>query len=263
MREVFAKWLWDLRRSILAWSIGISAVGVLYATFYPTMTTPGLAEFMRNFPSELLTAMGIGDFTTAAGYLGSTTYGILGPILMIVFAASLGSRAIAGDEEAGRLDVLIAHPVPRSGFLVGRAAAMIVALAIAGLVLFAVMIAISGLAQLGEIGAVNLAAASVQLVLLGSVFGALALAAGAATGRRTIAAGSVAIVGVVTYFGNTLGPSIDALAWTQSLSPFHYYSGGEPLRNGLQMFDSLVLAAATVVLVVLAVIAFRRRDLAI
>lgn len=262
MSDVFAKWLWDMRRQIVGWSIGIAAVGVLYAMFYPTMQTPGLSEFMRNFPQEFLQAMGISDFTTAAGYLGSTTYGILGPILMIVFAAAVGSRAIAGDEEAGRLDVLLAHPVERWRFLVGRAAAMIIALAVAGLVLFLVMVAVAGVAEFDDIGIANLAAASVHIVLLGTVFGALALAVGAATGRRAWAAGAVAVVGVLTYFSNTLGPSVDALAWTQSLSPFHYYSGGQPLRNGLQPIDAIVLAGATLVLIVLAVIAFRRRDLA-
>jgi ABC-2 type transport system permease protein len=263
MNSVFAKAIWDQRRGILAWSVGISAVGVLYALFYPTMTTPGLSEFMESFPPGILDAMGIGDFTSPAGYLGSTTYGILGPILMIVFAAALGSRAIAGDEEAGRLDVLLAHPIERSRFLIERALAMVAALAIAGVVLFAVMVAVSGPAQFGAIGAANLAAASTHIVLLGAFFGSLALSVGAATGRRAWAAAGVAAVAVLTYFGNTLGPSIEGLAWTRDLSPFHYYAGGQPLHNGLQVGDALVLIALSLVLVALAAIAFRRRDIAV
>jgi ABC-2 type transport system permease protein len=263
MNSIFAKALWDQRLGVLAWSIGIAAVGILYALFYPTMTTPGLSEFMRNFPPGILDAMGIGDFTTPAGYLGSTTYGILGPILMIVFGAALGSRAIAGDEEGGRLDVLLAHPVERWRFVVERALAMVVALAIAGLALLAAMLLISGPAQFAEIGAANLVAASLHIVLLGALFGSLALAVGAASGRRAWAAGAVAAVGVLAYFANTLGPSIEGLAWTRDLSPFHYYSGGQPLLNGLQAVDAIVLTVAIVVLVALAVVAFRRRDIAV
>ena len=263
MANVFSKALWDQRRGIFGWSVGVAAVGVMYAFFYPTMNTPALADFMRYLPQELFTAMGVSDFTTAAGYLGSTSYGILGPILFMVFGAALGSRAIAGDEEAGRLDVLLAHPIDRARFLVERAAAMIVALSVAGLTMFLAMVAISDLAQLGTIGAANLAAASAHIVLLGAFFGSLALAVGAATGRRAWAAGAVAVVGVLTYFANTLGPSIEWLAWSRDFSPFHYYSGGQPLRNGFQASDALVLGGATLILVALAALAFRRRDVAI
>jgi ABC-2 type transport system permease protein len=263
MGNVFAKALWDQRRGICGWAVGISAVGVLYALFYPTMNMPALAEYMRNLPQQMFEAMGGGDFSTPAGYLGSTTYGILGPILFLVFGAAMGSRAIAGDEEAGRLDVLLAHPVSRTRFLVERGGAMFVALGIAGTALFAVMAVIAGPAEFGSIGLANLAAASVHIVLLGSFFGALALAVGAATGRRGWAAGAVAVVGVLTYFTNTLGPSIDWLSWTRDVSPFHYYSGGQPLSNGLQPGDAAVLAVVTLVLVASAALAFRRRDVAV
>jgi ABC-2 type transport system permease protein len=262
LRSVFGKSLWDQRRGILIWSLGVAGVGVMYAAFYPTLNSPEMIEFMKAYPKEIMDAMGITDLATPEGYLGGTTYGILGPILMIIIAASLGTRAIAGEEEAGRLDVLLAHPITRWRVVVERAAAMLVALALAGLVLLLGMIAMAGVAEFESIGVTNLAAASGQLVLLGLFFGSLALAVGALTGSRGLALGLVAIVGVLTYFANNLGPSVDWLAWSQDFSPFHYYSGGEPLRNGLQLIDSLVLLGASILLVALAVIGFERRDVA-
>jgi ABC-2 type transport system permease protein len=139
---------------------------------------------------------------------------------------------------------------------------MLVALALAGLVLLLGMTAMAGVAEFESIGVANLAAASGQLVLLGLFLGSLALAVGALTGSRGLALGLVAIVGVLTYFANNLGPSVDWLAWSQDFSPFHYYSGGEPLRNGFQLIDSLVLLGASILLVALAVIGFERRDVA-
>jgi ABC-2 type transport system permease protein len=56
---------------------------------------------------------------------------------------------------------------------------------------------------------------------------------------------------------------VEWLAWTQNLSPFFYYSGGRPLSNGLQTTDALILAGAALVLVAVAVFAFRRRDIAV
>lgn len=263
LRSVFGKTLWDQRRGILIWSIGIAAVGVMYAAFYPTLNSPEMIEFMEAYPREIMDAMGITDLSSPEGYLGGTTYGILGPILMIIFGSSLGARAVAGEEENGRLDVLLAHPVTRWRVVVERAGAMIVALVVAGAVLLLGMVAMAGVADFASIGLANLAAASGQLTLLGLVFGALALAVGAATGSRALALGVVAIVGVLTYFANTLGPSVDWLAWSQDVSPFRYYSGGEPLRNGFQAMDSLVLVGTGLVLVALAVIGLERRDVAV
>jgi ABC-2 type transport system permease protein len=235
----------------------------MYAAFYPTLNSPEMIEFMKAYPKEIMDAMGITDLTTPEGYLGGTSYGILGPILIIFVGASLGTRAIAGEEEAGRLDVLLAHPVTRWRVVVERAVAMLVALVLAGTFLLIGMVAMSGVAEFSSIGAPNLAAASGQLVLLGLFFGSLALSVGAVTGSRGLTLGVVTAVAVLTYFANTLGPSVDWLAWSQDLSPFRYYSGGEPLRNGFQALDSLVLVVASLVLVAVAIVGFERRDVGV
>jgi ABC-2 type transport system permease protein len=245
------------------WSIAIATIGVFYAAFYPLMRNPDMQAVLDAYPPELLDALGFTDITSPAGYVGSTTYGILGPILMIIFAGSLGVRAIAGEEEEGRLDVLLAHPVERWQVVVQRAAATAVALVLAGAILFVAMLAVSGPAEIAEIGPTNLAAASVQIVLLGLFFGSLGLAAGALTGSRGIAWGAVALVGVASYFANTLGPSVDWLEWSQQLSPFHWFSGGAPLRNGWQPGDAALLLGTSLVLVAIAVVGFRRRDVAV
>jgi ABC-2 type transport system permease protein len=263
LRSVFGKSLWDQRRGIIGWTVAVAAVGVLYAAFYPSMNNPDMAAAIDAFPEGLLEALGMTDITTPAGYLGSTTYGILGPILMIIFAGALGVRAVAGDEESGRLDVLLAHPVERWSVVLQRAAAMVVAVVLAGLVLFGAMLLASGPAQFASLGAGNLAAATAHIVLLALVFGALGLAVGAVTGRRGMAWGAVAGVAVLTYVANTLGPTVDWLAWSQDLSPFFYYSGGRPLANGFQPFDAAVLAVTAVVLIGLAVVGFLRRDVAV
>jgi ABC-2 type transport system permease protein len=263
LRSVFGKSLWDQRRGIGIWTVAIAAVGVLYAAFWPVMDNPDMAAVLDAYPPELLEALGFTDITSPAGYLGATSYGILGPVLVLIFAAVLGSRAVAGDEESGRMDVLLAHPVERWQVVLQRAAAMVVAIALPVALLFVALVIASGPADFESIGAQNLAAASVHLGLLGLFFGTLALAVGAATGSRGLAWGAVALVGILTYIANTLGPSIDAISWSQSLSPFYYHSGGRPLVNGFQPDDAAVLAVASLVLVTVAVLGFQRRDVAV
>lgn len=263
LRNVFTKMLWDQRRGIVIWTVSIAAVGVAYAAFYPTMNNPDMAAVMENYPQAVLDALGFTDITSPAGYLGSTTYGLLGPVLIIIFGATLGARAIAGEEEAGRLDVLLAHPVERWQAVLQRAAAIAVALALSGVVLWLAMVVAAGPAQYESIGVENLAAATLQMVLLGLLFACLALMVGAVTGSRGLAWGITALIAILSYFANTLGPSVEAIAWTQDISPFHFFSGGRPLVEGWQLTDALVLLAMSVILVAVAVVGFRRRDIAV
>ena len=263
LRNVFSKTLWDQRRQLLSWAIGITAVGVGYAAFYPAINSPAYVDMLESFPPGVLDAMGFADIGSPAGYLGSTTFGLLGPTLVIVMAAALGGSAIAGDEESGRLDLTLAHPVGRTAVVVQRFAALVLGMLIVSGILGLALIAISGVAELSEIGAGNLLAGSLHLALLGIVFGALAIAVGAITGRRSLVYAVVALVAVGGFFGNNLGPSVDALAWLRDVSPFHYYSGGSPLRNGLQVEDAGILAAASLILVAIGSAVFERRDVAV
>jgi ABC-2 type transport system permease protein len=60
-----------------------------------------------------------------------------------------------------------------------------------------------------------------------------------------------------------LGPSVEGLADLRDVSPFHYYSGGLPLRNGVQAIDLAVLAGVSLPLVVAGLLVFDRRDVAL
>ena len=263
LRSLVTKTLWEQRKALIGWTIGITAVGVFYAGFFPAMNGPEISEAMENIAPELMEALGFTAISTPAGYLGSTTFGLLGPILTIVMGTWLGVRAVAGDEDSGRLDVLLAHPISRVRLAVERFVALAIAMLLVCLVLFAALAAVSDVAQLGEIGITNLLAASLHLAGLGIFFGGLALAVGAATGSRGIATAVVAVVGVVSYFANTLAAQIDAVSWARNLSPFRYYSGGRPLVNGVQSADLAILVILAIALVAVGTALFTRRDVGV
>lgn len=107
LRNVFTKTLWDARRSLLGWTLAIALVGALYAAFWPTINTPAMQKAMANYPRGMLEAFNYNDLTSAAGYVGSSVYGLLIPVLVSVFAIAYGTRAVAGDEEAGTLDLVL------------------------------------------------------------------------------------------------------------------------------------------------------------
>jgi ABC-2 type transport system permease protein len=263
LRNVFTKTLWDARRSLLGWAVAIAAVAAMYAAFWPTVNTPEMQQALRNYPEGVLEAFNYNDLTSPAGYLGSSVYGLLIPLLVAVFAIAYGTRAVAGDEEAGTLDLLLAHPVSRTRLALQRFAALAAALVLVGAVLLLAMLAIAGPAELEGITAAELTAATTQLALFGACLGALAFAVGAATGRKALALGVSAGVAVLAYLANGVFPQVEGLAWTSDLSPWHWYLGGEPLKNGLQAGDSLLLLAVTLMLVAVGTLVFNRRDVAV
>ena len=263
LRSVFTKTLWDGRRSLLAWTLAVAAVAAMYASFWPTVNTPDMQKAMASYPQGMLEALNYDDLATAAGYVGSSVYGLLIPLLLAVFAIAYGTRAVAGDEEAGMLDLLLAHPVSRTAAALQRFGALVTALAVIGAVLWLAMLAVSGPGQLDEISAGEFAAATVQLALFAACVGALAFAVGAATGRRALAIGVTAGVTVLTYLANGVFPQVEGLAWTRDGSPWHWSMGGEPLKYGLQAGDSLLLLGTTAVLVAVGTWAFNQRDIAV
>jgi ABC-2 type transport system permease protein len=258
--DITARALFDNWRSLAGWLVGTTLAAVLYASFYPQLADGQMAEAVANYPQAMREALRMDDLTSAAGYLGSSVFGLILPLVVMLYGAFTGSRAVAGDEESGYLDLVLAHPVGRIGVVLQRFAAVAIgAFSIAALV-FVAMLAIRGSAQLTDVSVVGFAAQCLNLALLGAVFGALGVGLGAAVGRRGVVLAVTAVVGVVSYalhaFAGPLG-----IPDAANLSPFHYYIGGEPLRTGMRWADAAVLAAISVLVVAAGAVRFARRDL--
>jgi beta-exotoxin I transport system permease protein len=263
LRNVFTKSLWDARRSLLGWTLAIVAVGAMYAAFWPSMQSPEMAKAMEAYPRGVLEALNYDDLTTAAGYLGGSVYGLLVPLLVAVFTIGAGTRAVAGDEEAGTLDLVLAHPVSRTQLALQRFAGLVVSVAAVALGLWLVMLALTGPVGFDGVTAGEFAAANLQLAAFGICFGALAFAVGAATGRKGLTLGLSAGIAVLAYLANGVIPMADGLEWTRSLSPFHWYLGGDPLSRGLDAGGTLLLLGVAAALVAIGTVVFERRDVAV
>lgn len=250
---VFSKALSDSRRSTIGWAVGTAVLAMVYASTYPSQR-----QNTDSIPQVLRESLHVD--ASAAGYLQASVFGVIVPLLATVYGVATGSRAIAGDEESGQLDLLLAHPVTRTRVALQRFAALVVgALVIAGLVWLAVL-AVRGSAELTSVTAVEFLAQCLNLALLATAFGALALATGAAVGRRAVTLVISAVGAVLAYTAHTFARQIGA-DWLTYLSPFHYYIAGEPLKNGFQWGDCAVLALVSAVFVAVGVLRFNHRDL--
>ncbi len=263
LRNPFAKWLWDARRSLLGWAIAIVVLGAGYAAFWPTIDSPAMRDALANYPQALLEALNYTDITTPTGYLSATVYGLIVAILLLVYSVGAGARSIAGDEEAGTLDLMLAHPVSRLRLASERYAAIVASIVLFNLVLLGALLAIAGPVRLDGIALSQYAAMHVHLVLFAALFGAISFGIGAATGSKAAAISSGAAVGFFGYLANGVLPQVEGLEWTRNLSPFHWLTGGSPLRNGLQAGNLLIMLGLIVLFVVLGTWRFERRDVAV
>ncbi|MEV0809596.1 ABC transporter permease subunit [Micromonospora sp. NPDC050200] len=261
MPDIMTRTLWEGRRALTGFTVGTALVGALYAGFYPQVADGAMGQAAQGFSPALRAALRMEDLTSAAGYLGSSVFGIIVPLIAVGWGIATGARAIAGDEEAGHLDLLLAHPVSRTKVVLHRFAALTAGAALIAGAVWVAMLAVRPGANLDDIGVDGFAAQCLALALLVVVFGTLALAIGAATGSRGAALGGSAATVVLTYAAQALAGQIGAGA-LRHLSPFHHYIGAEPLRHGFQWADLATLAGTALVLLVVAVTTFDRRDLA-
>ncbi|MEX2552889.1 MAG: ABC transporter permease subunit [Actinomycetota bacterium] len=251
----------EQRRSVMAWSVALFAVSAFYISFYPAMGgTTAMQDLIDSMPSGMTKALGYDRIGTAAGYIGATVYGLLGPILMLVFGITTGAQLIAGEEEAGSLELELAAPVDRMRLVGERWLAVAIDLFVLAVsVALASVVLVVGLDL--DVNLVNLLAITVGLLLFALAFASVAFAIGAATGSRTAALGGTTALAAMAYLGHAVGPQMEGGAWMDKISPFGWYLGGDPLVNGWNMGGLVLLGAVVVISVPLALLTFANRDL--
>lgn len=265
LRNVFLKTLRDRRRSLLWWGLGLVGLTAITVGFWPTIEESGaeLNRLIEDLPPAFRNlAGGDLDLTSPAGYLNGRVFAFLGPILFLVFAVAFGARTLAGEEQEGRLELVLARPIPRWRVVAEKFGALVVATLLLGVVLWA-SLALGAVPVGLEIGAGRLAAATLMVVLLGLVFGALALLLGALTGRRGLAIGVSTAVAVAAYLLDLYASISEAVEPFRGLSPFHYYDAAQPLRNGADPVHVAFLVVVTVFLGAFSLLAFERRDVGV
>lgn len=263
---MIAKTFREYRRALIGWTAGIGAYMVLYVSVYASVKeSPEVygPAALAKFPEGMRDLLGgLQDFTSGPGYLQTTVYQLFLPFLFLACAMIVANRALAQPEEAGTLELLVTLPVSRGRLLLRRYAALVIGLAAVAAVTLLVTWAMAEAMEM-EVPFGRILAAHTGVLLLGLFFGTVTMAVGAATGRKGPGMAVTGVWAVLGYVAVTAGQSVDALAWLKWLSPFHYYGSGQPLYNGLPVGDYLVLAGATAVLALTAVLAFDRRDVGV
>lgn len=261
--SVLSKVFHDQWRALLAWTALSGLLAGFYLSLYPSI---GAVEEMRRLLETMppairamFAAEGV-DISTPSGYLNVELFTFVVPLLVFAITLTAGGSATAGEEERGTLELLLANPIPRWRVILEKFVALAALAAFLCAGIWAALAVTARMAAI-DIALDRVAAALASAWLLGLVIGAVAMLIGALTGSRLLSIGIALAIAVAGFFVNALAPLADVLRPWQAASPQFHYIGYDPLTNGLDPAHAAVLLGLTAVLIVLAAIAFERRDL--
>jgi ABC-2 type transport system permease protein len=247
------------RWSSIGWVAGIGALSLLYTASFKSIAGAKAAA-INNYPDSIKQALNLQDLTSPAGYLASTVFGIPLLLLTSIYVITTTTRAIAGDEESGALDLLLSYPIGRTGFLLARFGAMGLVIECQGVMMLAVLAATRDPSGLSANSA-DVVYTLIMWLAFARCLGGIGLLVSATVGRRAIALAISAAIALITYLASSFLPLIKGLHWIREISPYYWFTGNDPLRNGLQVPHLIALIAVGMIATVLAAVAFNRRDL--
>ncbi len=253
--DILTKDIKDRRWPVLGVGVFLFVISVFALGITQGMSTT-LADLSAHFPEAMNTFIGTG---APGGYVVNELFSLIAPLALVAYAVVTGAPAVAGEEAKGTMSLLSAQPVARTRILAEKLAGMLGALA-AVMVLFWAGITLA--ARIFRVGLdlLGITAACLHLFFLAVMFGAVAFAVGAATGRPEAASAVGGLLAAVAYLANGMLPLANLDGWAR-LSPWYYYLGADPLREGIDPWHLLVMAGVAAAAVAVAFRTFPRRDL--
>jgi ABC-2 type transport system permease protein len=229
--------------------------------FYDTIADQrgSLEQLLKSYPRELLAFFGdMETMFTPAGFLHVEFFSYM-PLILGTYALLAGSALLAADEEAGVLDLVLAHPVSRWRLFVGKLLGCLAAMfGILALCWIGMLIGQRGTTL--NFSAIELLRPFISLAVQLLFFGALALLLSMLLPSRRAAAMVAGLVLVGSFFLVTLGRIDNRLAEAAQMAPLYYYQGGEAL-SGLNSGWTAGILALAAVMAMVAGLRFVRRDI--
>ncbi|MCB8975336.1 MAG: ABC transporter permease subunit [Ardenticatenaceae bacterium] len=249
------------RSAIIGWGLGLCFFPLVYIGIYPSV-----ADQMAGFADlEIYKAMGM-SIGTFPDWVGSILI-IFMPLVAAIYGIINGTGTLAGEEEDGRLEMIVTLPLPRWQIVTAKALAFVVSSILIFLVVSLVSMGVFlGIESQIETEMVGLDMFRTVMMTWPLVFamGMLGMFLGAFCANRRFASMVAAAVLVVSYFGSNLSASTDVL---EPFKPFFLFTyldaSGTAVLEGQAAGDMLVLLAIGLVSFVLALVFFQHRDLTV
>lgn len=235
------------------------ALGAGVGALWPPLKTT-FADLSDSLPAAVDQLMGGVSLATPAGWMNAEMMTFIAPGFLIAIAIISAGRAVAGEEDSRTMGLVLSTSAGRNTFLAAKTAAMVAHVFIVAVSMFVGLLLGNLIGGMG-IAVGGMIAATVQMTLLGLVFGAIALTVGVAgADRRQTTAISAGLAGLSLVLAVFL-PLSESL---KSLAKFNFwypYSANVALVNGFDWGFAAVLAFCAVVISAVGFFIFPRRDL--
>ncbi len=256
---LLAKILRDMRGSTLGFGVGGAVMAALIVVLHPSLSDQ-LQDI--EYPEEVGRAFGVdlANLGDARVFFSAEFFAFI-PLLFVVYIYRAASAHLAGEEEDGTLDLLLAQPVRRSRVLLETFGALAIG-ALAVCAISALGFAVAWPA--GEAEGLSLAEVVGVCFLMFPLLltmAALTLLVGVTASSRGWSTGATLGLLVGAYLLFVLSGLDDSVSWLQYLTPFYYAGLPTALTDGVDAWRVVVLVMATVGMISLALLAFSKRDL--
>ncbi|HEY3523471.1 MAG TPA: hypothetical protein VGK63_07180 [Candidatus Limnocylindrales bacterium] len=252
-----------LRRSGLLWLVSIAALVALTVAFWPAFEgASGITEALEQLPGSLVDAFGLAELGTPAGFLQGNLYDLIVPLLIGGATIGFANGLTAADEDAGRLELVLAQPVTRQSVFAARTMAVLGWLIVLTVGTAAVQVASDRIIGL-DIADARVVETAVLCGLLGAFHGGLALLIAGLRPRSGLVLGVTLAILIAGFVVTALFPLADQLRGLVHISPWDWAFGGDPLRSPTEPWRYLALGVPALAFAVLGAVAFSRRDVAV
>lgn len=253
--------LTHMRGQILGWGVSLGLLGAYLTSVFNSFQAQmeQLKQVMGYFPPELFEFFNIDLATLTPFRMLDIKFFSLMPIILGIFAMLACSNMLAGDEEKGLLDLVLAHPVSRRSLFFGKVLAFVVAF-IAILAIMWVAISLFMDRAVLQVTPIQMLWPMVSLFAAVLIFGAIALLLSMALPSRRMAWSVSLFLAIASFFVDGMAEIEPSLKQVAKLMPYAYYQGAEA-AFGLNVGWIVGLVAPAVVFMLLAWWRFERRDI--
>lgn len=259
-REVFARAFGSLKRSGSIWTGLLVLFAGSVIVLWPSMSGSGsLDTMMDGLSPELLVAFGLEDYGSAVGFLNGNLYAVFLPALLAVMAITHTNSLTAGDEDSGRLELLMVLPVSRTLIYLSRFAAVATWLAIASMAV-GLVVGLGGLAVDMSLNGTGVAAITLALFLFALTHAAVVFAIAGIGWRAPLASGIAFGVLGLGYILHALLPLAGSTGIAK-ISLWHWALSTEPLTSGFDGAGTGIMVGCAVVLAVVGIASLNRRTI--
>ncbi len=231
-------------------------------SIYPSITKnkEALQGFLDSYPEAIRKIFRMQDYTSGAGFLSTELYSFMVPLVLIAVGATWGASATAEEEDEGTADVLLTLPISRTRILFSKIAATTTVIIFLSFLAMANVLVLRGVVDL-TIDSGKLLAATISSISLGFFFTGIAFLIGSFSQRKGSAIGVVTGVSLIAFLIYSLSALVDDFDAIAPYNPMEWGLKGQPLFNGLDAGGNFKLVIGGLVLLVLAIMKFDKKDI--